>query len=50
MHFLWTTVTSQGLIKLIEYSYQQITTSFPKADLERTLRLNVLGPEQFRNG
>ena len=43
------TVTPQpkGLIGLIEYSYQQVATSFPEADLERTPKLSVLGLEQF---
>ena len=40
----------QGLIGLIGYSYQQVATSFPEADLQRTLRLSVLGPEQFGDG
>ena len=37
-------------IGLIEYSYQQVATSFPEADLERTPKLSMLGPEQFRDG
>ena len=37
----------QGLIGLIEYSCQQVATSFPEAGLQRTPRLNVLGPEKF---
>ena len=38
---------AQGLIGLIGYSYQQVTTSFPEAGLQRTPRLSVLGPEKF---
>ena len=41
---------AQGLIGLIGYSYQQVATSFPGADLERTLKLSVIGLEQFRDG
>ena len=41
---------AQGLIGLIGYSYQQVTTSFPEAGLQRTLMLSVLGPEQFGDG
>ena len=40
----------KGLIELIEYSYQQVATSFPEADLERTPKLSVLGLEQFWDG
>ena len=35
---------------LIGYSYQQVATSFPEAGLQRTPRLNVLGPEKFGDG
>ena len=35
----------KGLTGLIEYSYQQIVTSFPEADLERTPKLSVLDLE-----
>jgi hypothetical protein len=38
-------ILAQGLIGLIEYSYQQLATSFPEAHLKRTLGLSVLGPE-----
>ena len=31
----------KGLIELIEYSYQQVATSFPEADLEKTPKLSV---------
>ena len=44
------TPQSKGLIELIEYLYQQVATSFPEADLERTPKLSVLGLEQFRDG
>ena len=37
----------KDLIELIEYSYQQVATSFPEVDLERTPKLSVLGLEQF---
>ena len=43
-------ILAQGLIGLIEYSYQQGIPSFPEAHLERTPGLSVLGPEQFRDG
>ena len=48
----WAGVTPQpkGLIELIEYSCQQVATSFPEPDLERTPKLSVLGLEQFRDG
>ena len=51
-HYINILVTPQpkGLIGLIEYSYQQVATSFPEPDLERTLKLSVLGLEQFRDG
>jgi hypothetical protein len=38
---------AQGLIELIEYSYQQGASSFSEAYLERTSKLSVLGFEQF---
>jgi hypothetical protein len=38
----------QGLIELIEYSYQQGASSFSEAYLERTSNLNVIGLKQFR--
>jgi len=40
----------QGLIELIGYSYQQVATSFSEGDLQRILRLSVLGLKQFRDG
>jgi hypothetical protein len=40
-------IVAKGLIGLIEYSYHQGIFSFSEAYLQRTLRLNVLGPEQF---
>jgi hypothetical protein len=40
-------ILPQGLIGLIEYSYQQGIPSFLKAHLQRTPGLSVLGPEQF---
>jgi hypothetical protein len=43
-------ILAQGLIGLIEYSYHQGIPSFPKAHLQRTLELSVLGPEQFQDG
>jgi len=33
----------KSLTGLMEYSYRQVSTSFPEANLERTLRLSVLG-------
>jgi hypothetical protein len=41
---------AQGLIELIEYSYQQDTSYFLKAYLERTSKLSVLGLEEFGMG
>jgi hypothetical protein len=38
-------ILAQGLIGLIEYSNHQGIPSFLKAQLQRTLRLSVLGPE-----
>ncbi len=35
-------IPAQGLIGLIEYSYQQVATSFPEADFQRTPGLSVL--------
>jgi hypothetical protein len=40
-------ILTQGLIGLIEYSYDQGIPSFLKAQLKRTLGLSVFGPEQF---
>ena len=40
-------IPTQGLIGLIGYSYQQVATSFPEADLQRTSRLSVHDPEKF---
>jgi hypothetical protein len=42
-------ILTQVLIGLIEYSYHQSIPSFLKAHLQRTLGLNVLGPEQFQD-
>jgi hypothetical protein len=43
-------ILTQGLIGLIEYSYHQGISSFLKAQLQRTLGLRVLDPEQFQDG
>jgi hypothetical protein len=43
-------ILAQGLIELIEYSYQQGACSFLEACLERTSRLSVLGLDQFWDG
>jgi hypothetical protein len=43
-------ILAQGIIGLIEYSYHQGIPSFLEAHLQRTLRLSVLGPEQFQDG
>ena len=43
-------ILTQGLTGLIEYSYQQVATSFPEAHLERTPWLSVLGPEHSKDG
>jgi hypothetical protein len=43
-------ILPQGLIELIEYSYQQIASSFLEVYLERTSKLSVLGLEQFGMG
>jgi hypothetical protein len=40
-------ILAQGLIELIEYSYQQGASSFLEAYVERTSKLSVLGLEQF---
>ena len=46
--FGWNCDTSaQGLIGLIQYSYQKFASSFLEAGLQRTPRLSVLDPEQF---
>ena len=38
---------AHGSIGLIGNPYQQVATSFPEAHSKRTLRLSVLGLEQF---
>jgi hypothetical protein len=43
-------ILAQGLIELIEYSYQQGASSFSEAYLKRTSKLSVLGLEQFGMG
>jgi hypothetical protein len=43
-------ILAQGLIELIEYSYQQGAFSFLEACLERTSKLSVLDLEQFGMG
>jgi hypothetical protein len=43
-------ILAQGLIELIEYSYQQGASSFSEACLERTSGLSVLGPEHSWDG
>jgi hypothetical protein len=40
-------ILTKCLIGLIEYSYHQGIPSFLKAQLKRTLRLNLVNPEQF---
>jgi hypothetical protein len=40
-------ILAQGLIELIDYSYQQGVSSFLEACLERTSRLSMLGLEQI---
>jgi hypothetical protein len=40
-------ILTQGLIGFIEYSYHQGIPSFLEAQLQRTLGLSMLGPEQF---
>jgi hypothetical protein len=42
-------ILTQGLIGLIEYSYHHSIPSFLEAQLQRTLGLSVLGPEQFQD-
>jgi hypothetical protein len=42
-------ILAQGLIELIEYSYQQDASYFLEAYIERTSVLNVLGSEQSCN-
>ena len=49
-HRLGCEILAQGLTGLIEYSYQQVATSFPEAHLEGTPRLSVLGPEHSKDG
>jgi hypothetical protein len=41
---------AQGLIELLEYSYQQGASSFLEAYLERTSKLSVFCLEQFGMG
>ena len=43
-------ILAQGLIELIEYSYQQGASSFSEAYLERSSKLSVLGLKQFGMG
>ena len=43
-------ILAQGLIELIEYPYQQGSSSFLEAYLERTSKLSVLDLEQFGMG
>jgi hypothetical protein len=43
-------ILAQGLIELIDYSYQQGASSFLEAYLERISRLSMLGPEQSWDG
>jgi hypothetical protein len=43
-------ILTQALIGLIEYSYHRGIISFLEAQLKRTLRLSVLGLEQFQDG
>jgi hypothetical protein len=43
-------IPAQGLIRSIEYSYQQGIPSFPEAHLQKTTGLSVLDPEQFQDG
>jgi hypothetical protein len=40
-------ILTQGLIRLIEYTYRHGIPSFLEAHLQRTLGLSVLGLEQF---
>ena len=43
-------ILAQGLIGLIEYSYQHGMPSFPEAHSQRTPRLSMLGLEQYEDG
>ena len=43
-------ILAKGLIKLIEYPYQQGASPFSEAYLERTSKLSVLSLEQFGLG
>jgi hypothetical protein len=43
-------ILAQGLIELIECSYQSGASSFLEAYLEKTSKLSVLGLEQFGMG
>jgi hypothetical protein len=43
-------IPTQGLIELIEYSYQEGASSFLEAYLKRTSKLSMLGLEQFGIG
>jgi hypothetical protein len=43
-------ILTQCLIRLIEYAYHQGIPSFPKAHLQRTPELSMLGLEQFQDG
>jgi hypothetical protein len=43
-------ILAQGSTGLIEYSYQQGASSFPEAYLQISLKLIVLGLEQFEDG
>jgi hypothetical protein len=48
--YLQCDILTQGLIGLIEYLYHQGIPSFLEAQLQRTLGLSVLGPEQSQDG
>ena len=41
---------AQGLIGLIRYSYQQVATFFPEANIQRTPKLSVFDSEKFGYG
>jgi hypothetical protein len=43
-------ILAQGLIELLEYSYQQVSPSFLEVYLERTSKLSVLSLEKFGMG
>jgi hypothetical protein len=43
-------ILAQGLIELLEYSYQQVSSSSSEDYLERTSKLGVLGLEKFGMG